>query len=284
MNIEGCIPIPKTLNCQGRLIDISVPKIMGILNLTPDSFSDGGLYNSVETALARVEVMLKEGADIIDIGGASSRPGAVEISEEEELKRIYKVTETLIQNFPETIFSIDTYRSRVAEEVLALGVSIVNDISGGTFDKELPKVAAKYHAPYIIMHMKGKPETMQQNPSYENATEEIWKFFIDQINNLQRVGVKDIILDPGFGFGKTTEHNYEIFKSLQMFTALSGFPVMIGISRKALLSRIFDKPLADTLPILSALHLEALKLGVKILRVHDVAAASRIVTLWQALN
>ncbi len=271
------------LRCRERLLDLNTPVIMGVLNVTPDSFSDGGLYMEKDAALRHCETMLKEGATIIDVGGYSSRPGAPHIPEEEELKRVTPVLEALIEKFPEALFSIDTFRYRVAKEALELGVHIINDISAGRFEPKITSLAQQYHVPFVVMHMQGTPQTMQKNPHYENVIEEIFDFFVERIQTLHQQQVYDIILDPGFGFGKTWEHNKILFSHLEHFTTLN-YPLLIGISRKSWIQKMTGKGPLEVVPAMCALHWEALKKGVRIFRVHDVEPMKQVLQVWQALN
>lgn len=272
-----------SLNCRGRVLSLEVPQVMGILNLTPDSFSDGGKFHTLENALFQVEKMLSEGANIIDIGGYSTRPNAEHISAEQEIDRIYDITHTLLKTFPTAIFSVDTFRSVVADEMLKLGVHIINDISGGTDDAQMFDIVAKYDAPYILMHKQGTPQTMQINPHYENVVEEIWQFFVTQISKARAAGIKDVILDVGFGFGKTMTHNYTLVNELQRFCLL-GLPILMGISRKSMLYKLFGVLPNDVLSLATALHLQGLQAGAKILRVHDVKEAVQIIKVYEMLQ
>ena len=255
---------------------------MGILNLTPDSFSDGGKYNSETTALKRVEVMLDEGATLIDIGGYSSRPGAIDISPAEEIDRIQGITEKILKEFPAAIISIDTFRSAVAKTMLDIGVHIINDISAGKMDANMMPTVAQYDAPYVMMHMQGTPQTMQQNPSYTQVVEEIMDYFVERINLAREAGIKDVLLDPGFGFGKTIEHNYEILHQIDRFQ-IFGMPVLVGISRKSMIYKPLGLKPTEILHLTSALHLDAMKKGAKILRVHDVKEAVETVKVFNLL-
>jgi len=272
-----------SLNCRGRVLSLEVPKVMGILNLTPDSFSDGGRFHTLEKALFQVEKMLSEGANIIDIGGYSTRPNAENISAAQELDRIYDITHTLLTTFPSAIFSVDTFRSAVAEEMLKLGVHIVNDVSGGTDDAKMFETVAKYDAPYILMHKQGTPQTMQINPHYENVVEEIWQFFVTQVSKARAAGIKDVVLDVGFGFGKTIEHNYTLVNSLERFRLLN-LPILMGISRKSMLYKLFGILPNEVLSLATALHLQGLQAGAKILRVHDVKEAVQVVKVYEMLQ
>ena len=262
------------------MLDLSHPKVMGILNVTPDSFSDGGKYTATEKALLHVEKMLMEGADIIDVGGYSSRPGAKHISVEEELKRVIPKLEAIKKHFPEIVISVDTFRAKVAEEALKIGVEIINDISAFDLDPELLAVISRYKPLYILMHMQGTPQTMQLNPKYEDVTNDIVRFFVEKIKVLHKHEIYDIIIDPGFGFGKTMEHNKQLFKDLAAFVRL-GLPVLVGISRKSWLQKVAGASAYELEAVMGAMHWEALKKGVNILRVHNVAEAKRIVRLFE---
>ncbi|RMG76438.1 MAG: dihydropteroate synthase [Bacteroidetes bacterium] len=272
-----------TLNCKGRLLSLDEPRVMGILNVTPDSFFDGGHHLAPPEQMGKVEQMLKEGADLIDIGGMSSRPGARPVSEDEELKRVLPVIENIRKHFPETLLSIDTWRARVAREAIAAGAHLVNDISAGKLDPDLYPTVGELGVPYVLMHMKGTPETMQTNPRYEEVVLEILDFFIAEIEKLQKHGVRDIVLDPGFGFGKTVEHNYQILKNLHLF-GQTGYPVLAGISRKSMICKPLKINPSEALNGTTALHMEALRQGARILRVHDVREAKEVIRLWQILE
>jgi dihydropteroate synthase len=257
------------------MIDVlnpSIPVVMGILNLTPDSFYDGNKYTEEKNILQRVEQMLDEGADIIDIGAFSSRPGAEFVSYETERKRLIPHLKNIIKYFPDTIVSIDTYRHQIAIESIEEGASIINDISAGKLDKQMFQTIAKLQVPYIMMHMQGTPDTMQKNPVYDDVVQDIINFFIDKINNLKHLGFNKIIIDPGFGFGKSIKHNYEILKRLQEFKKLS-YPVLVGISRKSMLYKLLNITPEQALNATSVAHTIALLNGAQILRVHDVKEA-----------
>lgn len=275
---------PKTtINCNGILLDLSFPIVMGILNVTPDSFFDGGKYENEKVMLQQVESMIEEGAKIIDVGGMSSRPGADIIDEEEELLRVLPIIKKIKQNFPEIIISIDTVRSKVAKESVGLGASIINDISAGSLDEKLFETVAELNVPYILMHMQGEPGNMQQSPDYQDVTEEVLDFFIDKIGQLRALGVKDIILDPGFGFGKTIEHNYHLLNKLAIFKILD-LSLLVGISRKSMIYKLLKITPQEALNGTSVLNMIALQNGAKILRVHDVKEAVETITLWNQLN
>ncbi|MAY83597.1 MAG: dihydropteroate synthase [Flavobacteriales bacterium] len=256
---------------------------MGILNLTPDSFYDGGEYQSDAAILKQVEKMIEEGADMIDIGAFSSRPNAKLIDEEEEKKRLMGPLKTIRKQFPDVLISIDTYRSTIANEAIYLGADIINDISGGNFDKELPKLLAERGIPYILMHMQGKPDNMQDKPEYEDVSSDIYKWFHKKLLEYRNLGLKDIILDVGFGFGKSLEHNYQLLKDLGHFQSL-GCPVLVGLSRKGMIQKIIDAKAENALNGTTAAHVIALMNGANMLRVHDVKAAKeakQIVDFYQ---
>lgn len=266
----------KTLNCRGRLVVIERPLVMGILNLTPDSFFDGGKYTEVDAALKRSEQMLEDGADILDLGAYSSRPGAEHISEEEELQRMIPALEEIVKRFPDALISIDTFRSGVAEKALETGAHIINDISGGNLDEQLPLVAAKYNAPYICMHMKGTPQNMQQNLQQEPIIPEVLSFFAHRVPKLVEQSLKDVIIDPGFGFGKTLEQNYEMVEHLSDF-AILGRPILVGISRKSMIKKKYGESPEQTLQGTIEVNRQLLQNGADILRVHDVKEALELV-------
>ncbi|MUH34868.1 dihydropteroate synthase [Zobellia amurskyensis] len=271
-----------TLNCKGRLIDLSTPKVMGILNCTPDSFYDGGKYINDHSILTQTEKMLKDGATFIDVGGYSSRPGAQHVTEEEEIKRMLPLTELLMKQFPEIILSIDTFRSKVASVCLDAGAAIINDISAGKLDDAMLTTVAKYHAPYIMMHMKGTPQTMQQQTDYDNLLVDIIKYFSERIAAAKALGIVDIIIDPGFGFAKTVEQNYEVLKKLRLFQNLD-HPLLVGISRKSMIYKVLKTDAKSALNGTTALNMAALMNGANILRVHDVKEAYECVKLAEEL-
>ncbi len=273
----------QTINCRGQLLDLSSPVVMGILNLTPDSFFDGGKYSNTDAALGQVEKMLSEGAAIIDVGGMSSRPGAVLISEEEELGRVLPVVESIVQQFPHAIISVDTFRAAVAKQSVAAGASIINDIYAGRFDEMMFETVASLGTPYIMMHMQGEPSNMQKAPTYEDVTLEVLDFFIPKIGQLRSLGVKDIVLDPGFGFGKTVAHNYQLLNNLHVFR-MTDLPILAGISRKSMICKVLGVKPEQALNGTTALHMVALQQGARLLRVHDVKEAVETVQLWQQLE
>ncbi len=269
----------QTINCKGTLLSLETPIIMGILNVTPDSFFDGGQFNSVENALFQTEKMLEEGADIIDIGGMSSRPGAEVIDVESELKRVIPIIENITKRFPKAILSIDTVRSQVAKNAIESGGHIINDISAGQIDVNLYQTVADLQVPYVLMHMKGTPKTMQYQPKYDNVVEAVTDFFIQEVAILRKLGVKDIMLDVGFGFGKTIAHNYELLKKMNDFE-LFDLPILAGISRKSMIYKYLDIEPQFALNGTTALNMVALQNGAKILRVHDVKEAKEVVKLF----
>ena len=272
-----------TINLKGNLIDLNEPKIMGILNLTPDSFFDGGRFNSEESAVQQTEKMINEGAFFIDLGACSTRPGAAEISEDEEQKRLYPVLEKLINTFPEVYFSVDTYRSTVAEGSLDRGAAMINDISGGQFDSKMMETVGNYPAPYVLMHILGTPQKMQENPQYQNVTQEVLYYFSEKVQLAYEKGINDVIIDPGFGFGKTLEHNYELFNNLDLFHSLE-LPLLVGVSRKSMIYKKLSITPEEALNGTTALHSLALNKGAHILRVHDVKQAKECSVLLQALK
>jgi dihydropteroate synthase len=273
-----------TLNCKGQILDLSTTVVMGILNTTPDSFYDGGLYNSVENALKQAEKMIQEGATILDIGGASSRPNADIVSEAEELSRTIPVITAIHQKWPKQIISIDTWRASVAREAVANGASIINDISGGSMDPQMFQTVADCQVPYILMHIQGTPQNMQQTPHYDDIITEILDYFIEKVGQLRALGVKDIVLDPGFGFGKTITHNYTLFRAMDQFSPILDLPLLVGISRKSMIYKVLETSSADTLSATCALNTLALERGASILRVHDVKPAMDIIKIWQAYS
>ena len=271
-----------TINLRGKLINFSVPKIMGILNITPDSFYDGGRYNSKEKIQRQIEKMIISGADIVDVGGYSSRPGAKDISIEEELNRVIPVIEIIKKKFPKTIVSIDTFRSRVASEAIISGADIVNDISGGNLDSNMFETVSKHKVPYILMHMRGNPENMMSKTNYENVTKDVCKYFSQRINKAHSCGINDIIIDPGFGFSKTTQQNYDLLNNLEFFKEFQR-PIIIGISRKSMIYKTLNTTPDKALNGSSVLHTISLMKGANILRTHDVKEAVECVKIVSQL-
>ena len=272
-----------TLNCKGRLLVVDKPLVMGIINATPDSFFGGSRFNDVDEIVAKVEKMLSEGADLIDIGGQSTRPGSELISPDEEIKRVVPAIKAIIQKFPDTLISIDTFYSKVAIDAVNGGAALVNDISAGGMDKKMIETVAHLKVPYILMHMKGTPQTMQQNAVYENVNREVLDFFITKTNELRKAGVLDIIIDPGFGFGKTIDHNFELLKTLSVFKMLDK-PILVGLSRKSTIYKTLGVNADEALNGTSVLNTIALMNGASVLRVHDVKEAKEAVTLFLATN
>ncbi len=267
-------PLP-SLRVRGKLITLSEPRIMGILNATPDSFYAASRVTEATTALKQAEKMLEAGADILDLGAYSTRPGAADISQEEEGKRLFSLVEKISQHFPEALLSIDTFRSEIAREALLRGAHILNDISGATDDPAILQVAAEFDVPYILMHKQGNPQTMQQNPHYENVVADIFAYFTQQVALAQEAGVNQIVLDPGFGFGKTSEHNFTLLKHLDYFQAL-GLPLLVGVSRKGMVWRNLNIQADEALNGTTVLHTLSLLKGSAILRVHDVKEALEV--------
>ncbi len=261
-----------TINCKGKLISLDIPRVMAILNITPDSFYDGGSYKNDKDILLKTEKMLNEGATFIDVGAYSSRPGAKQVSLDEELKRITPVIKLLVKNFPEIIISVDTFRSKVAKETVDLGASLINDISGGLLDENMFETISKLQVPYILMHMQGNPKTMQKNPTYNNVTKDLISFFAKRIFELRKRNVNDIIIDVGFGFGKTIEHNYQLLRDLKLFESL-GVPNLVGVSRKSMLYKVLDIDPKKALNATTVANTIAVINGANILRVHDVKEA-----------
>jgi dihydropteroate synthase len=272
-----------TLNLKGELLDVSRPCVMGILNLTPDSFYSNSRVSAVDMALERVENCLQEGAAFIDIGAYSSRPGADDVSTDEELKRLIPAVEAISKRFPEAKLSIDTFRAKVARESIEAGAHLINDISGGELDEQMFETAASLQVPYILMHMKGNPQTMQEDPFYNNVSLEVVDYFEKKVNILKKLGVKDIILDPGFGFAKTIAHNYELLNHLQNLD-IFGLPVLAGFSRKSMLYKLLGISPQEALNGTTVLNTLALQKGVSILRVHDVKAAVECITLVEKVQ
>jgi dihydropteroate synthase len=268
-----------SLNGAGWQIDLTTPVVMGILNITPDSFFDGGKFTESDTQLFQAEKMLNEGASIIDLGATSTRPGAGEVTEDEELNRVIPALQSLKKEFPQAIISVDTYRSKVAEIAIENGAHIINDISGGTIDDKMFQTIADLEVPYVLMHIKGTPKNMQNDPQYVDVVQEVKYFFKKQLRKLKNIGVTDnIILDPGFGFGKTLENNYELLKDLSSFTDM-GCPILAGISRKSMINKVLNKTPDEALNGTTALNTIALLNGANILRVHDVKEAVEVVRL-----
>jgi dihydropteroate synthase len=274
----------RTLNCRGKLVDLSVPKVMGILNITPDSFYDGGRYDTEEKILKRIGEMVSEGADIIDIGGMSTRPGSDPVPEEEELRRIIPAIRLARKNFPETLISVDTYRAKVARTVAEdYSVDIINDISGGELDNNMVQTIADLNVPYIMMHMKGTPLVMQAQTDYDDILAEITDYFSFKIEKMKSSGIMDLVIDPGFGFSKTAGQNFFLLRNLGTFR-IFGLPVMVGLSRKSMIYRTLGIESGDSLNGTTVLNTVALLNGADILRVHDVREAVQAVALMEKLK
>ncbi|MFH6769776.1 dihydropteroate synthase [Gaetbulibacter aquiaggeris] len=272
-----------TINCKGHLIDLSSPKVMGILNVTPDSFYDGGKHSSEKTMLKHVEHMLFEGATFIDIGAYSSKPGADFVSEDEELTRILPIITQVLKEFPEALLSVDTFRSQVAKECIQMGAALINDISAGKLDGAMLETVAHLHVPYIMMHMRGTPQTMQKQTVYNNLVKDILFYFSERIAAARQLGIVDLIADPGFGFAKTLEQNFELLNQLELFNILE-LPLLVGISRKSMIYKTLQSSASEALNGTTVLNTIALQKGANILRVHDVKEAIETIQLVQALN
>jgi len=270
---------PRYINAGGKLVDLVIPKVMGIINITPDSFYKGSRYNTDKDILRAAVRMMEDGADILDVGGYSSRPGAAVVSQEEESKRVLKAIKLISRELPEAIISIDTFRADIARKaIIESGAHIINDISGGDADNKMFSVVEELNVPYIIMHMKGNPLTMQDNPVYDNIVADILKWFGERIFKLQMAGVNDIIIDPGFGFGKTIDHNFELLARLGDLS-IAGLPLLIGVSRKSMIWKTLNIPVDEALNGTIALNAIALANGADILRVHDVKEAVQTIQL-----
>ena len=272
-----------TINCNGKLISLERPKIMGILNITPDSFFDGGKYKDEASVLNQVDKMLIEGATFIDVGAYSSRPGAKEVDEDTELKRITPIVSLIINKFPDVILSVDTFRSNVAKACIENGAAIVNDISAGLHDDNMLSTVAKLNVPYIMMHMRGTPKNMQQQTDYKDILKEVLFYFSERLSAAKALGVKDIIIDPGFGFAKNLEQNFELLKQMEVMSIIE-HPLLAGISRKSMIYKTLDVTADQALNGTTALHMACLQKGAKILRVHDVKEAVECTKLYEQLN
>ena len=269
-----------TINCKGQLIDLSTPKIMGILNVTPNSFYDGGKFTLSENGLSQVGKMLDEGATFIDIGAYSSKPNAEFVSEEEERNRILPVVQGILKKFPDALLSIDTFRSGIAAVCIENGVAVINDISAGNLDEKMMEVIAKHNVPYIMMHLRGTPQTMQTMTNYENIIKEMLFYFSEKVSKARSLGINDLIVDPGFGFAKTLEQNYEVLQNLELFQMLD-LPLLAGISRKSMVYKPLGLTANEALNGTTVLNTIALTKGANILRVHDVKEALECVTLYE---
>ena len=272
-----------TINCKENLIDLTSPKVMGILNVTPNSFFDGGKYSDENSILQQVEKMLVDGATFIDIGAYSSKPNAEFVSEDEEVSRLLPVIELILKNFPETLISVDTFRANVAKKAIENGACIINDISAGSLDENMMQTVADLQVPYIMMHMKGNPQTMQSLAQYENIVKEMLFYFSEKVAQARSLGINDLIIDPGFGFAKTLEQNFEVMNKLELFQMLE-LPLLVGISRKSMIYKTLETSAEFALNGTTVLNTIALQKGAKILRVHDVKEAMECVKLYNKLN
>ena len=272
-----------SINFKGNLISLTRPVVMSILNTTPDSFFDGGKYNSIEKALKKVEKDLNQGATIIDIGGYSTKPCGNSVSIDEEIRRTIPYIEKIVDTFPDINISIDTFRGKVAALALDAGAGMINDVSAWNIDKEMFETIKKYNVPYVLMHMKGEPKNMQDNPRYENVTKEVIKFLSNKINKLNSNGINDVVIDPGFGFGKTNSDNYKLLKNMEFLKVLKA-PILAGISRKSMIYKTLKINKLESINGTTALNMFALSKGAKILRVHDVKQAMECIYLSEQIN
>jgi len=280
--LNQLLPVSVTIKSKGRILDLSSPVVMGILNATPNSFYNKGRESDLDSLLRNAEKMLADGAAILDIGGASTKPGEELIAADEELKRVVPVIEAVHNRFPEAWISVDTYNASVAREAVNAGASIVNDISAGIFDGTMIPTVAALKVPYIVMHIQGTPETMQQHPEYEDVVRVVREYLVDICNKCSRAGIKDVIIDPGFGFGKTVEHNFSLLRELHSFRML-GRPVLAGLSRKSMIWKTVGSDADHALNGTTALNMIALTQGAGILRVHDVKEAVETIKLFKRL-
>lgn len=271
-----------TINCRGTLINLTLPKVMGILNITPNSFYDGGKYTNEKQCLAQVEKMLFEGATFIDIGAYSSKPSAEFVSETEEIARLVPAVQLILKHFPEALISVDTFRANVAKAALEAGASIVNDIAAGGLDEQMMQTVAEFQVPYIMMHMRGNPQTMQSLAQYDNVTKEVLFYFSEKIAQARSFGINDLIIDPGFGFAKTIGQNFELLSHLELFERLQ-LPILVGVSRKSMIYKTLGTTAELALNGTTVLNTIALQKGSNILRVHDVKEAIECVKLHQNL-
>jgi dihydropteroate synthase len=272
-----------TINCKGNLIDLSTPKIMGILNVTPDSFYDGGNYKNNMAIISQVKTMIDQGATFIDVGGYSSRPGADDVSLDEELERVIPIIELILNEFPDTLISIDTFRSQVAKNAIEAGACMVNDISSGHLDEQMLKTVAHLKVPYIMMHMRGHPKTMATLTNYDDVVKEVLFYFSERIAKARDLGIIDLIIDPGFGFAKTIDQNYELLNNFELLK-MANSPILAGLSRKSMIYKTLHNSSEDALNGTTVLNTIALQKGAHILRVHDVKEAMECVKLTQQLK
>ncbi|GAA3912859.1 dihydropteroate synthase [Chitinophaga oryziterrae] len=272
-----------TINCRGTALDLTTPVIMGIINITDDSFYAGGRSQHLDQVLEKAALHLREGAHILDIGAQSTRPGAVDVGAQVELERLLPAVETLVKYYPQVIISIDTYYAAVAEQTIKAGAAIINDISAGDMDPGMLATAAKLQVPYIAMHMQGTPDKMQQNPQYTEVVQDVLDYFIHKKAQCLAAGINDVIIDPGFGFGKTIAHNYALLKKLSVFHMLD-CPLLVGISRKSMIYKLLDSTPVDVLNGTTVLNTLALQQGAAILRVHDVKAAAEVIRITEYMQ
>ena len=273
----------QTINCKGTLIDLATPKVMGIINVTPDSFYDGGATTLESEIIKQASQMLEQGATFLDVGGYSSRPGATDITEKQEINRVVPAIEAIIREFPRALISIDTFRSNVAKQAIKAGACIVNDISAGKLDPKMLQTIGELQIPYCMMHMRGTPQTMKTLTEYQNITKQVLFYFSERVAAARAHNINDIIVDPGFGFAKTTEQNFELLNHLELFETLD-LPILAGVSRKSMVYKTLDISAKEALNGTTALHMVALQKGARILRVHDVKPAKECVTLFKQLN
>lgn len=272
-----------TINCNGKLVDLSTPKVMGILNVTPNSFYDGGKHKNINTIIHQVDKMLSDGATFIDIGAYSSKPTADFVSEVDEINRLNFVLKEIVNTFPNIILSVDTFRANVAKIAIENGVAIVNDISAGLLDENMLPTVADLKVPYIMMHMRGNPQTMQTLTDYNDIVKEMIFYFSERVAKARSFGISDIIIDPGFGFAKTLEQNYEVLNKLELFSLLD-LPLLAGISRKSMIYKVLEKTAKDALNGTTVLNTIAVQKGAKIVRVHDVKEAVECIKLVDKLK
>ena len=275
--------VPFSLNCKGNLIFLDSPKIMGVLNITPDSFYDGGRYKEEKAVLDQVDKMCTQGATFIDIGAYSSKPGAAEVSEAEEQKRLYPILQAILKRFPDALLSIDTFRSGIAKAAVEIGAAMINDISAGQLDPEMIPTVGKLGVPYVMMHMRSTPKDMQEHTHYDHFLQEILSYFSQKIDSAKKHQITDIIIDPGYGFAKTTQQNFELLRESQLLNTF-GVPVLTGLSRKSMIYKTLNATAEEALNGTTALHMQALLNGSSLLRVHDVAAAKECILLYEALQ
>ena len=272
-----------TINCKGLLVDLSAPKVMGILNVTPNSFFDGGKYKNETEILSQVEKMVVDGANFIDIGAYSSKPNAEFVAEQEEIYRIVPVVDLILKHFPEAILSIDTFRGEVAKASIESGAAIINDIAAGNLDNNMFEIIAKYNVPYVMMHMRGNPQTMQTLTDYDDIVKEMLFYFSEKVAKARSFGINDLMIDPGFGFAKTVGQNYEVFQKMELFNMLE-LPLLVGVSRKSMIYKTLGTTIENALNGTTVLNTLALTKGAKILRVHDVKEAVECVALFNKIN